>query len=208
MSNLNTAPRRVLSIYVTDFPPAPPSLDAAFRQPVAIPDSEAQEKKPLVLQRSSSSTRSMWGMRLPSRNAQLRSRCSLTEHDASLSRSDFGFGDHVKFNETIYYDTTSAGQMMHQRLAYSLPPSRRQSTPSRSSSSALASPHSTSASLAIPSLVSRLNTPSARFVQIFFREERLPIAVGWKKPKALIARVTLVPIENAIRKASEWTGIQ
>ncbi|KAJ7251973.1 hypothetical protein C8J57DRAFT_1238318 [Mycena rebaudengoi] len=42
MSNLNTAPRRVLSIYVTDFPPAPPSLDAAFRQPVAIPDSEAQ----------------------------------------------------------------------------------------------------------------------------------------------------------------------
>ncbi|KAJ7251969.1 hypothetical protein C8J57DRAFT_1238315 [Mycena rebaudengoi] len=42
MSNLNTASRRVLSIYVTDLPPAPPSLDPAFRQPVAIPDSEAQ----------------------------------------------------------------------------------------------------------------------------------------------------------------------
>ncbi|KAJ7237590.1 hypothetical protein C8J57DRAFT_1529139 [Mycena rebaudengoi] len=70
MSNLslNTAPRPVLSIYVTDFPPAPPSLDPAFRQPVAIPDPEAQEPKPLALQRSAGSTRSIWGMRLPSCN--------------------------------------------------------------------------------------------------------------------------------------------
>ncbi|KAJ7234683.1 hypothetical protein C8J57DRAFT_1531407 [Mycena rebaudengoi] len=62
----DSAPRRVFSIYVTDLPPAPPSLDPSFRQPVAIP--EAQEKKAptLLVHRSISSTRSIWGMRIPS----------------------------------------------------------------------------------------------------------------------------------------------
>ncbi|KAJ7269060.1 hypothetical protein C8J57DRAFT_1509272 [Mycena rebaudengoi] len=61
----DSAPRRVLSIYVTDLPPVPPSLDPAFRQPVAIP--EAQEKTvPTLLVHRSIGTRSIWGMRIPS----------------------------------------------------------------------------------------------------------------------------------------------
>ena len=54
------------------------------------------------------------------------------EHDASLSREDFFFGDQISFNETTFstllnsnpgsdvYNTTSAGQVMHARLADSL----------------------------------------------------------------------------------------
>ncbi|KAJ7251981.1 hypothetical protein C8J57DRAFT_1077792, partial [Mycena rebaudengoi] len=59
---------------------------------------------------------------------------NLPEHEASLSRSDFGFAGHIKFNKTIfaalasanprkdlhYYDTTSARQVMYERLANSL----------------------------------------------------------------------------------------
>jgi hypothetical protein len=56
----------------------------------------------------------------------------MIEHDASLSRQDFALGDNLNFNETVfttlananpgvdYYNTTSAGQVMHARLADSL----------------------------------------------------------------------------------------
>ncbi|KAJ7843103.1 hypothetical protein B0H14DRAFT_3456408 [Mycena olivaceomarginata] len=56
----------------------------------------------------------------------------LIESDASISRGDFALGDNLHFNETIfstlananpgvdYYNTTSAGQVMHERLAISL----------------------------------------------------------------------------------------
>jgi len=54
------------------------------------------------------------------------------EHDASLSREDFDVGDHIRFNETTFsillnsnpgsdvYNTTSAGQVLHTRLADTL----------------------------------------------------------------------------------------
>jgi hypothetical protein len=59
-------------------------------------------------------------------------RHNLIEHDASLSRPDFGLGDHIIFNETIFsvlansnpgkdfYDPTSAGGVQHDRLAQSI----------------------------------------------------------------------------------------
>jgi len=45
-------------------------------------------------------------------------------------------------------------------------------------------------------------------VQIFFREERLPIAEGWKKPTTLITVDTLEPLENVIHAASKWNQTQ
>lgn len=51
------------------------------------------------------------------------------EHDASLSRNDYALGDNIHFNETVfttlansnpgvdYYNTTSAAQVLEQRLA-------------------------------------------------------------------------------------------
>lgn len=53
-----------------------------------------------------------------------------------------------------------------------------------------------------------LTSPSLRFVNIFFREERLPIAEGWKKPATLIEVATTSPLERIIRNASEWTMSQ
>jgi hypothetical protein len=59
-------------------------------------------------------------------------RHSLIEQDASLSRGDFALGDNLRFNETIFmtlananpgadsYNTTSAGQVMHDQLTISL----------------------------------------------------------------------------------------
>jgi hypothetical protein len=69
-------------------------------------------------------------------NADVRAfnqtRHGLLEHDASISRGDLAFGDNLHFNETLftvladanpgvdYYNVTSAGQVMHVRLAGSL----------------------------------------------------------------------------------------
>jgi hypothetical protein len=47
-----------------------------------------------------------------------------------------------------------------------------------------------------------------RFVQIFFREERLPIAEGWKRPTTTITAETLDPIENIVIDTSDWTPTQ
>ncbi|KAJ7704049.1 hypothetical protein B0H17DRAFT_921826, partial [Mycena rosella] len=41
------------------------------------------------------------------------------------------------------------------------------------------------------------------FVQIFFREERLPIAEGWSRSKTMITTETMSPIQNlAIQTAN------
>ncbi len=43
-----------------------------------------------------------------------------------------------------------------------------------------------------------------RFVDIFFREERMPIEEGWTKPSTLITGQTISPIANIIEETSEW----
>ncbi|KAJ6582238.1 Cloroperoxidase [Mycena capillaripes] len=113
----------------------------------------------------------------------------LLEHDASISRGDAALGDNLHFNETLfmvladanpgvdYYNVTSAGQVMRARLADSLANNPNvTSTPKefilRSGESA-----------AYLSVMGDPLTGVAKkeFVQIFFREERLPVAEGWKK---------------------------
>ena len=43
-----------------------------------------------------------------------------------------------------------------------------------------------------------------RFVQVFFEEERLPIAEGWKRSPVTITGDNLGPISDTIVEASEW----
>ncbi|KAK0475485.1 Chloroperoxidase [Armillaria novae-zelandiae] len=134
------------------------------------------------------------------------------EHDASLSRSDFLLGDNVHFNETIYttltqsnpgfdyFNATSAGQVQKKRLAED--------------------------TLANPCIVNTINEVTVRtgesalylsvmgdpvtgvapkkFVDIFFREERMPIEEGWSKPSTLITGQTISSIANIIEETSEW----
>ncbi|KAK0475469.1 Chloroperoxidase [Armillaria novae-zelandiae] len=134
------------------------------------------------------------------------------EHDASLSRSDYLLGDNVHFNETIfttlaesnpgvdYFNATSAGQVQKKRLADDI----------------LANPGiiNTSKEFFIRSgesafYLSVMGDPVTgvapkKFVDIFFREERLPIEEGWTKPTTLITLQTLTPIVEIIEEASEW----
>ena len=51
-----------------------------------------------------------------------------------------------------------------------------------------------------------LNQRLLSFVQIFFREERLPIAEGWKRSATLITLDVLEPVINNIQDASQWAA--
>ncbi|KAJ6562660.1 Cloroperoxidase [Mycena capillaripes] len=141
---------------------------------------------------------------------------NLIEHDASVSRSDFGVGDNLHFNEMIfstlansnpgvdYYNATSAGQVQHDRLAISLATNPNiTNTPKefllRGRESAL--------------YLSIMGDPLTgvapkKFVNIFFREERLPIQEGWKRSTTLITAETLNPIEDVVIDNSNWTFTQ
>lgn len=45
-----------------------------------------------------------------------------------------------------------------------------------------------------------------RYVDTFFREERLPIEEGWKRSAFPITSDLLDPLEKQILKASDWQG--
>ncbi|KAJ7246044.1 Chloroperoxidase, partial [Mycena rebaudengoi] len=141
---------------------------------------------------------------------------NLIESDASLSREDFALGDNLHFNETIfrtlansnptvdYYNITSAGQVQHERLAVSLATNPNiTNTPkeiqARSGASAF--------------YLSVMGDPVTgvapkKFVNIFFKEERLPIAEGWKKPTTRITLATVFPLLAAIQEAANSEATQ
>ncbi|KAJ7155208.1 Cloroperoxidase [Mycena filopes] len=141
---------------------------------------------------------------------------NIVEHDASISRNDFGdgSGDNVHFNETTFsvfansnpgkdtYDPTSAGLVQQARLADSIANNPRLVNTRkefflRSRESGL--------------YLSIFGDPATgiapkEFVNIFFREERLPIAEGWKRSPTLITNAGLGLIETTIRAVSNWTA--
>ncbi|KAJ7181296.1 Chloroperoxidase [Mycena crocata] len=143
---------------------------------------------------------------------------NIIEHDASISREDFGdgTGDNKNFNETTFavlananpgldtYDPVSAGIVQRDRLARSvatnpLVVNTEKEFKLRSRESAL--------------YLSIFGDPltgvaSKKFVQIFFREERLPYAEGFKLPTTKITEDTLSALEDVIHEKSEWTQTQ
>ncbi|KAF8207008.1 Cloroperoxidase [Mycena galopus ATCC 62051] len=144
---------------------------------------------------------------------------NLVEHDASISRNDFGpdgTGDNVHFNETTfstlananpgkdYYDPVSAGAVQHARLAHSVA-----TNPNVTNTQKEFKLRSRESALYLSIFGDPLTgIASKEFVQIFFREERLPFAEGWSKPTTLIDSSTLDPIGNIIQNASDWTETQ
>ncbi|KAF7362928.1 HEME-HALOPEROXIDASE domain-containing protein [Mycena venus] len=143
---------------------------------------------------------------------------NIIEHDASISRNDFGdgTGDNTHFNETTfatlansnpgkdYYDPVSAGEVQRARLAHSLATNpftvnTQKEFLLRSRESAL--------------YLSIFGDPatgiaSKEFVNIFFREERLPYAEGFQLPKMLITDDSLSALEATIHNVSQWTQTQ
>ncbi|KAJ7254570.1 Cloroperoxidase [Mycena rebaudengoi] len=137
---------------------------------------------------------------------------NLVEHDASISRNDFALGDHIKFNETVYstlansnpgksyYEPVSSGKVQRDRLADSV--ARNPDVVNTKKEFQL---RTRETGLYLSIFGSGLSGLAPKeYVNIFFREERLPIAEGWKKSKTLITTDGLDPIEQIIEDASEW----
>jgi hypothetical protein len=172
-------------------------------------------------------------------NLDALSAHNIIEHDASISRNDFGdgTGDNTHFNETTfatlansnpgkdYYDPVSAGEVQRARLAHSLATNpftvnTQKEFLLRSRESALylsifGDPATGIASkeyifklLPLPCDSLLISFFHFRFVNIFFREERLPYAEGFKLPKMLITEESLEALEDTIHKASQWNQTQ
>lgn len=153
------------------------------------------------------------------------------EHDASISRGDFASGDNFHFNETLftalaesnpgvdYYNASSAGAVQKRRLQES-----QASNPNitntvkefaiRGQESALylsvmgdpstgIAPKEWVTTNAGPRR-SLLMNAIVRFVNIFFREERMPIEEGWKRPDTQITGGTIESIRNVVFQTSDW----
>ncbi|KAJ6458954.1 Chloroperoxidase [Mycena vitilis] len=159
---------------------------------------------------------------------------NVVEHDASISRNDWGdgSGDNLHFNETTfatlansnpgkdYYDPVSAGEVQRARAlcgdesprgqhqegvpaayprVWSVPQYLRKLDHRRRAEEV-----SFSRAAGMKYVLNSL----PRFVNIFFREERLPIAEGWKRSPKLISVNTLDTIEHVIQNMSQWTATQ
>ncbi|KAF5364386.1 hypothetical protein D9757_011896 [Collybiopsis confluens] len=134
------------------------------------------------------------------------------EHDTSLSRQDFAQGDNLHFNETIftalnnsnpgvdYYNTTSAGQVLIQRLEED-----KIANPNLINTAKEFFVRVGESALYL-SVMGNATTGVApkQFVQIFFREERLPLAEGWKRSEVPINDDTLDFVSSEIRNATTW----
>ncbi|KAJ6460561.1 Cloroperoxidase [Mycena sanguinolenta] len=141
----------------------------------------------------------------------------LIEHDASISRGDFAFGDNLAFNETLftvladanpgvdYYNVTSAGQVMHARLADSV--ARNPNVTSTPKELILRSGES---AFYLSVMGDPLTGVAKKGVSagIFFREERLPIAEGWTKPATRITSETSRALMNQILESANDSPIQ
>ncbi|KAJ7198453.1 Cloroperoxidase, partial [Mycena pura] len=141
---------------------------------------------------------------------------NLIEHDASISRNDFAIGDNLHFNETIFstlananpgvdfYNASSAGQVQHDRLAISLA-----TNPNITNTRKEFLLRTRESGLYLSLMGNPLTGVAPKqFVQIFFREERLPIAEGWRRPNVTITSETLVPMEEIIITTSNWNFTQ
>ncbi|KAJ7687172.1 Cloroperoxidase [Mycena rosella] len=184
----------------------PMMLDAALQGFNVGPDSIIQAAKFGLLSGDDPTTLNLDALKLH----------SLIEHDASLSRGDFALGDNLHFNATIfttlananpgvdYYNATSAGQVQHDRLAISL----------ATNPNIINTPKEFLTRVRESGLyLSVMGNPLTgvapkKFVQIFFKEERMPIAEGWKRSTTTITAETLNPIEDIVIDNSNWTFTQ
>ncbi|KIK53709.1 hypothetical protein GYMLUDRAFT_207262 [Collybiopsis luxurians FD-317 M1] len=134
------------------------------------------------------------------------------EHDTSLSRNDFALGDNIHFNETVfttlnnsnpgvdYYNTTSAGQVLVQRLEED-----KIANPNLINTAKEFFVRVGESALYL-SVMGNVTTGVApkQFVQIFFREERMPLEEGWKRSDVPIDDDTLGFVFDGINNATTW----
>ncbi|KAF7350858.1 hypothetical protein MSAN_01647900 [Mycena sanguinolenta] len=200
LANHGYLPRSGMNITITDI------LDAAVAGFNVGPDSIIQAAKFGLLSGDAPTTMNLDALQLH----------NLIEHDASISRNDFALGDNLHFNETVFttlananpgvdfYNATSAGQVMQARLADSL--ARNVNVTNTLKEFALRVRES---ALYLSIFGDPLTGVAPKnFVQIFFREERLPIAEGWTRPETPITAESMVPVEVMIIPVAMWAATQ
>ncbi|KAF7304532.1 HEME-HALOPEROXIDASE domain-containing protein [Mycena chlorophos] len=143
---------------------------------------------------------------------------NLIERDASLSRDDYrnGTGDNLHFNETIYsfmansnpgvdyYNTTSTAHVMYQNLEFS-----KATNPTLINTQKEVNARAGTAALALTSMGNATTGVAPKqFVDILFREERLPFLEGWQRSPVLITLELVAPLVEAMVAGSNWTATQ
>ncbi|KAJ3888866.1 Peroxidase, family 2-domain-containing protein [Lentinula edodes] len=136
------------------------------------------------------------------------------EHDASISRVDYALGDNLHFNSTVFstlsesnpgfdvYNTTSVGQVLEERLALAKKENAELVNTVKERQSQLLEASLFLSAMGDP----RTGVAPKRFVQIFFREERLPLAEGWKRPASPINSASLITLMTQLNEASQTKG--
>ncbi|KAF5378918.1 hypothetical protein D9757_008723 [Collybiopsis confluens] len=134
------------------------------------------------------------------------------EHDTSLSRSDYALGDNIHFDETIYqtlassnpgvdyYNITSAAQVVEQRLIDDkivnpglINTIKEITFRTRESAFYLSTMGNVTA-----------GTAPKKFVDILFREERLPLQEGWRPSPVPIDDSNFPALQSAVFNATKW----
>ncbi|KAF8123224.1 Chloroperoxidase [Mycena galopus ATCC 62051] len=140
---------------------------------------------------------------------------NLAEHDASISRGDLAVtGDNLHFNEIIftnlananpgvdYCNASSAAHVQDERRAISL-----RTNPNITDAAKEVDLRTRESALYLSVMGNPITGVAPKnFVQIFFREECLPIAEGWERSNMTITAESLNPIQNQIFFVSNYTG--
>jgi len=134
------------------------------------------------------------------------------EHDASVSRLDRDLGNNIIFNEQIfstlansnpgvdYYNVTSAGLVQKARLQQS-----KADNPKLRSTIKEFLVRTRESDLYLMVNGNGTGTAPKKFVDIFFREERMPIEEGWRISEVPINEELEGPLFVEVARVSEFT---
>lgn len=132
------------------------------------------------------------------------------EHDGSLSRNDIYFGDNHSFNETIY-DSFYAHFANSSTIDVATAASARNA---RLAAAAAANPeYNLTAELTVFSLIETalylsvfangtLGTAVTEWVDVMFREERLPFEEGFTRPDSVVSTASILLVQAEVAAAS------
>ncbi|KAI4108926.1 MAG: hypothetical protein LQ339_002044 [Xanthoria mediterranea] len=127
------------------------------------------------------------------------------EHDGSLSRNDLYFGDNHSFNQTIW--NTVAAHFHHDTISILVAARARQDrvTAAEAINPQFAASDISSfgeSALYLKAMRGQNNATKTKYVQIFFREERIPFNEGYKRSNVSIGNEDIGQIAFELAAAS------
>ncbi|KAI0466589.1 Cloroperoxidase [Xylaria cf. heliscus] len=137
---------------------------------------------------------------------------NLLEHDASLSRTDAYFGNNHVFNETVFEETmrywvepvVDANMLANSKVARQL--SSKAFNPTYTFT--LVTEEFSLGEVVAPVIAfgdTEAVTVNRTLVEYFFKNERLPTALGWKRREDIVSLETILHATDTIRNATKLT---